>query len=211
MLALAAVAASSALLGVAVPARAVSCPDVGIIFARGTGEPPGIGRVGQAFAEALSPLLDGRSLATYPVDYPASVNFLTTARGAYDAKDQIDTLSEQCPATRLVLGGFSQGAAVMSMLAGVAPVGSRIGNMGSAPPLPPKSTGKVAAVAVFGNPAVRFGTPLSTSGLFVGRAIDLCSDGDPICTSGGRDRQAHNNYDMPPYNEEAAAFVAALL
>jgi cutinase len=109
-----------------------------------------------------------------------------------------------------VLGGFSQGAAVVSMLAGVPPVGDRIGSIGSAPPLPPDSAGTVAAVAVFGNPGNRFGTPLSTNGQFAGRAIDLCSAGDPIYSQ-SRDRSAHNNYDGPPYLDPAANFVATLV
>jgi cutinase len=99
------------------------------------------------------------------------------------------------------------------MLAGVAPVGERIGSIGSAPALPPalppELAGNVAAVAVFGNPGARFGTPLSTTGQCAGRAIDLCSPGDPSC-SDGRNRSAHGNYDAPPYIDQATGFVAGL-
>jgi hypothetical protein len=95
---------------------------------------------------------------TYAVDYPASYNFLSTRNGANDAAAHIADMAARCPGTRIVLGGFSQGAAVVSMLAGVPPVGDRIGSIGSAPPLPPDSAGTVAAVAVFGNPGNRFGT-----------------------------------------------------
>ena len=63
-----------------------------------------------------------------------------------------------------MLGGFSQGAAAVSMLAGVPPLGNTIGNFGSAAALDPGLAGKVAAVAVFGNPGNRFNTPLSTRG-----------------------------------------------
>ncbi len=86
------------------------------------------------------------------MNYPASYNFLTTGDGANDARDHIAQMAGQCPATRLVLGGFSQGAAAVSMLAGVPPLGNTIGNFGSAPALDPGLAGKVAAVAVFGNP-----------------------------------------------------------
>ena len=42
-------------------------------LARGTGEPPGLGKVGQAFVAALTPISDGRTLDTYAaVNYPAS-------------------------------------------------------------------------------------------------------------------------------------------
>ena len=189
-------------------ARADDCPDVQLIFARGTAEPPGLGAVGDALFAALQPALGSRHVEAYAVNYPASYNFLTTGAAADDARNHIAQMADQCPATRLVLGGFSQGAAAVSMLAGVPPLGNTIGNIGSAPSLDPGLAGKVAAVAVFGNPGNRFNTPLSSAGQFAGRAIDLCSPGDPICVVGGRDRDAHHDYDAPPYPGQAAGFVA---
>lgn len=179
-----------------------------LIFARGTAELPGLGAVGDALFAALQPALGNRNVDAYAVNYPASYNFLTTADGANDARDHIAEMVDRCPSTRLVLGGFSQGAAAVSMLAGVPPVGQRIGNFGSAPPLDPGLASKIAAVAVFGNPGNRFNTPLSTTGAFAGRAIDLCSDGDPVCVVGGRDRDAHHVYEDPPYPAQAAGFIA---
>jgi cutinase len=203
--------APAVVLGGPVPtAAADDCPDVELVFARGTGEPPGMGRVGDALADTLRPQLGGRTLDTYAVNYPASYNFLSTRTGANDAAARIADMAVQCPSTRIVLGGFSQGASAISMLAGVAPIGDRIGSIGSAPPLAPDIAGNVGAVTVFGNPGARFGTPLSTNGQFAGRAIDLCSPGDPICSE-GRDRSAHSNYDMPPYIDQAASFVAGLV
>jgi cutinase len=35
------------------PLASASCPDVEAVFARGTGEPPGVGRVGGAFISSL--------------------------------------------------------------------------------------------------------------------------------------------------------------
>ncbi len=189
-------------------ARADGCPDVQLVFARGTAEPPGLGVAGDALLAALQPALGSRSIDAYAVNYPASYNFLQTADGANDARDHIAQMADQCPATRLVLGGFSQGAAAVSMLAGVPPLGERIGNFGSAPALDPGLVNKIAAVAVFGNPGNRFNTPLSTTGLFAGRAIDICSPGDPVCVVGGRDRDAHHDYGVPPYPGEAAGFIA---
>ena len=52
-----------------------ACPDVELVFARGTGEPPGPGRVGQALADTLAPMLGGRSLAVYGVNYPPASTF----------------------------------------------------------------------------------------------------------------------------------------
>lgn len=205
--ALAALTVGSA-VGVAAPAAADGCPDVELVFARGTGEPPGPGRVGQALADTMAPMLGGRTLSVYGVNYPAGINFLNTGSGATDAENHLTAVATACPATEFVLGGFSQGAAVMSMLAGVPPLGTLVGNLGLAPPLPPETADQISAVAVFGNPAARFGTPLSTTGQFAGKALDLCSGGDPICSPGGRDRDAHNGYEFPPYITDAAAFVA---
>ncbi|MEZ0053595.1 cutinase [Mycobacterium sp. MAA66] len=192
-------------------ATADPCSDVELIFARGTGEPPGIGRVGQALADTLAPQLGDRTMSTYAVNYPASINFLTTADGANDATAHIAATVVQCPGTRIVLGGFSQGGAVVSMLAGVNPLGDTVGNFGSAPPLAGPLADRISAVAVFGGPAARFGTPVSTAGLFAGRAIDLCATGDPICEPGGRSRAAHNSYEFAPFPGQAAGFIARLL
>ncbi len=189
-------------------ASADPCPDVEVVFARGTSEPAGIGRVGQALTDALSSQLGGRSVGAYGVVYPATYDFLEAADGANDATAHITAMSQQCPGTRIVLGGYSQGAAVVDMLAGVPPLGNKVGDIGSAPPLPAGASGNVAAVAVFGNPSTKFGNPVSGAGTFAGRAIDLCSDGDPIC-SGGRNPFAHTHYESSAYIDQAASFVAA--
>lgn len=207
MAAAVAVPVAAALVLPAPAASAQPCPDVEVVFARGTAEAPGPGRVGHALADSLRNRLGGRTVGIYGVNYPASYDFLNTAAGAIDATARISAMAAQCPGTRIVLGGYSQGAAVVDMLAGVPPLGNRIGNIGSAPPLPGGLNGNVAAVAVFGNPAAKFGNPVSASGSFAGKAIDLCADGDPIC-SGGRNPFAHQNYDGPVFIDQAAGFVA---
>jgi cutinase len=190
-------------------ASADPCPDVELVFARGTSEPPGVGRVGQAVADRLAGLLGGRTLSTYGVNYPATYDFLAAADGAADATNRIAAMAEQCPSTRIVLGGYSQGAAVVDMLAGIPPLGNKVGDVGSAAPLPGNLTGNVAAVAVFGNPATKFGNPLTAS-KFGGRSIDLCSDGDPIC-SDGRNPFAHTHYESGAFPDQAAGFIANLV
>ena len=187
-------------------APASSCPDIEVIFARGTDDTPGLGTPGTAFVNALRPMVGGRTLTAYAVDYPASYDFLAAADGAYDATNRIAMMSQQCPSTKLVLGGYSQGAAVVDMLAGVPPLGNKIGDIGSASPLPSSLLPNIAAVAVFGNPATKFNNPI-TSSVFGGKAIDLCKDGDPIC-SGGRNPFAHNDYVSAGMIQQAANFVA---
>ena len=199
-------AATTVFVGTAPTATAVPCPDIEVVFARGTAEPAGIGRVGQAFTDALSAQVGGRTVTSYAVNYPASYDFLTTAEGATDASARISAMAQSCPSTKMVLGGYSQGAAVMDMLAGVPPLGDKIGEIGSAPPLSPTAAVTVSAVAAFGNPATKFGNPLSSVGMFAGRAIDLCKDGDPIC-SDGRNPLAHRGYE-DAMAQQAANFAA---
>ena len=43
-------------------ASAGPCPDVEVVFARGTNEPPGVGGVGDAFANSLRSQVGGRSV-----------------------------------------------------------------------------------------------------------------------------------------------------
>ena len=155
-------------------AAANPCPDVEVVFARGTSEPPGVGRVGQALVNALTPQLGGRMLGVYGVTYPADYDFLAAADGAADAKAHIQAMAQRCPSTSIVLGGYSQGAAVVDMLVGIPPLGDRLGDVGSEPPLPDSLAGNVAAIAVFGNPATKFGNPVtSAGGAFAGKGDRL--------------------------------------
>lgn len=205
------VSAPWALIASAPTAHGAPCPDVELIFARGTSEPVGAGRVGQALAGQLAPQLGGRSLGIYGVNYPATYDFLAAADGAADATNRIAAMSQQCPSTRYVLGGYSQGAAVVDMLVGIPPLGDKVGEIGSAPPLPPVLADKVAAVVVFGNPSAKFGKPVSIAMTpFAGKGIDLCNDGDPICSQ-GRNPFAHTSYEKTPLVGQAAGFVSSLL
>jgi cutinase len=198
--------AAAGLLASAPSATAVPCPDVEVVFARGTGEPTGVGRVGQALVDGLAGQIAPRTVGSYAVNYPADYDFLTAADGAADAANHIQSMALSCPSTKIVLGGYSQGAAVVDMLAGVPPLGNKVGAIGSAPPLSPTTAVTVSAVTVFGNPATKFGQPLTSLGLFAGRSIDLCNDGDPIC-SGGRNPFAHRGYEDSAV-QEAAGFAA---
>jgi cutinase len=196
-------------VAIAPSAAADPCPDIEVVFARGTNDAPGLGRPGQAFADALRGQIGGRTMTTYGVNYPASYDFLAAADGATDAANRISAMAASCLSTRIVLGGYSQGAAVVDMLAGIPPLGNKIGEIGSAPPLASSLVPNVAAVAVFGNPATKFGNPLTAS-VFGGKAIDLCKDGDPIC-SGGRNPFAHSDYVTAGLTDQAASFVAGIV
>jgi cutinase len=203
--------AAGTLLGSAPVAAAAPCPDVELIFARGTSEPAGIGRVGQALNTQLINQLGGRSIGVYGVNYPATYDFLAAADGAIDATNHMASMVQRCPGTRFILGGYSQGAAVVDMLMGIPPLGNKIGDVGSAPPLPASLADKVAAVAVFGNPSAKFGIPVSAAmAPFSGKGIDLCNNGDPICSQ-GRNPFAHTSYENTDLVGQAAGFVSQLM
>ena len=186
-------------------ATAAGCNDIEVVFARGTSEPPGIGRVGQTFVEDLRGRIGYRSLGVYAVNYPASYEFLTVADGANDASAHIQYVINTCPETKLVLGGYSQGAAVVDVITSVP-----FPAIGFTNPLPPEAANRVAALAVFGNPTARLGLPLTSSPVYGVKAIDLCNAGDPVC-SAGNDVPAHRNYGPAGLTGQAAAFVANLL
>ena len=202
----AALVAGASLIAPAASASAdEDCPDIDVIFARGTGEPPGLGDVGQAFVDALSSKVGARSVGSYAVNYPATLNVLHAAQGANDVTNHMNYMAGNCPNTRMVLGGFSQGAYVMDIVAGTG-----IPSLGFHGAPAPDVAGDVGAVAVFGNPSYRLqGAPLSSlSPVFGGKAIDLCNGNDPICSS-GTDRSAHSLYVQSGMVNQAANFAAA--
>jgi cutinase len=183
-----------------------SCADVQVVFARGTGEPPGPGRVGEAFADSLRSLAHGKSLAVYAVDYPASYDFFRAVDGANDARRFVEATTVSCPHTKVVLGGYSQGAAVVDLITVPGQA-----TFGFGDPLPDNVADHVAAVAVFGNPSNRAGGPLTAlSPLFGNKAIDLCNGSDPVC-SNGNDVAAHRSYVEAGMASAAAQFVAHLI
>ena len=186
-------------------ASADDCPAIEVVFARGTNDAPGLGNVGDAFVDALRGKVGGRSVGTYAVNYPASFDFLAAAGGANDASAHIQYMVNNCPDTRLVLGGYSQGAAVIDVISAVP-----IPAVGFDNPLPPNVPDHVAAIAVFGNPSAKLGLPLTMSPVWGGRSIDLCNGDDPICQTNGENAAAHRAYPGGP-TDQAANFVAGLL
>jgi cutinase len=200
-------AASAAILpvGVVSTASADDCPAIQVIFARGTSEAPGLGAVGGAFVDSLRGKVGGRSVGAYAVNYPATWDFLAAAGGANDASGHVQYMVGACPDTKLVLGGYSQGAAVVDVVSAVPVPGVGFDN-----PLPADASPHVAAVAVFGNPSAKLGLPLTVSPTWGARAIDLCNGGDPICQTDGQSVAAHKSYVCGPTNQ-AANFVAGLV
>ena len=211
-------AASSALMGsvAGIPtAAAEPCPDVQVIFARGTFEPAGVGVTGQAFVDALTGKLAGKSVDVYPVNYPASLDFATAADGVIDASNKIRDVAASCPNTKMVLGGYSQGAAVVAYSTEDAvPPGFNLPD-GITGPMAPEVANHVAAVALFGKPSSGFlqmiytgAPPITVGKLYTGKTTDLCIPEDNVCSPTGTDNGAHTLYAENGMTAQAADFAA---
>lgn len=199
-------------------AQAAQCPNVALVFARGTFEPPGIGVTGEAFLEALRTRLGGLTVEPYAVDYPASLDFSRVAEGVVDASHEVITLASDCPATRIVMGGYSQGAAVAVYTTTDAVPAGYVLPDGLAGPLPSGVAQHVAVVALFGKPRDSFvqlidggAPPLTIGNLFAAKTIDLCAPADPVCSPTGTDRAAHRAYPVNGMTNQAADFAAQRL
>lgn len=193
----------------AVPAAsAADCPDAEVVFARGTNEPPGPGRVGDAFVAALRRQAGGLSIGSYAVNYAASGLQLHGGDGANDVISHVKSTASECPGTKVVLGGYSQGASVMDIVAGI-PIGGI--NWGNA--LPRQYVDTIAAVVTFGDVADRAGGSIpARSALLGSKAADYCNPMDPICHSGaGNEWTGHTEGYIPVYTTMAATFVAGKL
>jgi cutinase len=224
-----AVTAVAALLLSPVPsATAQGCPDVEVVFARGTGEPPGVGGVGQAFVDALRTQAGPRSVNVYPVNYAASSDFMgdriafarTVVDGIRDAGLHIEATAANCPDTRIVLGGFSQGAALAGYVTSAeipqeVPAEYRefIPN-----PMPSEVADHVAAVVLIGLPSPEFlantgAPPIAIGPSYVDKTLKVCAPDDNICNGApaGPPSFAHAMYGMNGATNDAAAYAVARL
>ncbi|KAI1975724.1 hypothetical protein LOZ53_004044 [Ophidiomyces ophidiicola] len=161
-----------------------TCEPLTLIYARGTEEAGNIGTVvGPHLTAALRRLLNNK-VTIQGVNYPATARD-TSGLGA-DGGPAMAALVKQalanCPATKIAVAGYSQGAMVLHDAAEI------LGN------------GKVAAAVVFGDP-LRY-LPLDIA--MPGNIRKLCARGDPVCGN-GEDISLHRSYGEVA--EEAAQFI----
>jgi len=195
-----------------------SCANVEVVFARGTFEAPGVGATGQAFVDALNARLPGKTVDVYAVNYPASLDFGQAADGIADASNKIETIAASCPNTKIVLGGYSQGAAVAGYTTtDTVPAGFAL-PAGITGTMPPAIAPHVAAVVLFGTPdtwflnlADRNAPPITVGQLYTAKTLQLCATGDPVCFPGGLERAAHSSYKDNGMADQAADFAARQL
>lgn len=222
----AAVALSGVAMGAAAPLAHAepACPDAEVIFARGTGEAPGVGGIGQAFVDAVRAQAAGRSVNVYAVNYPASGNFYdrveiarTISDGVRDEGSRIEFMAANCPDTRLILGGYSQGAVVSELRTSTtAPAGVPADLV--PPALSEGAADNVAAVVLFGNPSneflSQFDAPVVEVGpAFTDKTLELCAPGDTICEGvfGGAPTVAHALYPVNGMVGQGAAYAVSRL
>lgn len=184
-------------------AGAAPCPDVEVVFARGTTEAPGVGGIGQPFVDSVKALAAPRSVGVYAVNYPASDQFGPSMQaGTADARAHIESMAANCPNTRMVLGGYSQGAAVMDYATNDAA---------------PGVADHVAALALFGVPRTAFARQLIGTALpaiappYYDKVIDLCVPLDPVCFEGGFLTFSHTLYATTGMTQQAAEFAVSKL
>lgn len=196
----------------------LACPYAQIVFARGTFEQAGVGAVGQAFVDAFVVRLGGKSVNVYAADYPASLDFKRAADGIIDVRNKVESIAATCPSTKIVIGGYSQGAAVAGYtLADAIPADYQLPS-GIAGPMPAVMAKHIAAVVLFGTPDPGFlalvhraAPPIIIGDLYAARTIRLCVPGDPVCFPGGLDRSAHGAYKGNGMAVEAAEFAVGAL
>lgn len=157
---------------VGVPSASAACPAVEVIFARGRIEPSGAGQVGNAFVSALRSK-SGKNVNLYAVRYPANDEI---DDGANDMSQRAQATAANCPDTRIVLGGYSLGAAVTDVVLALP-----FSFFGFDQPLPPAMERHVAAVALFGNGSAWAGPIGAFNPTYRERTIELCHGVDPVC------------------------------
>ncbi|WP_414687009.1 cutinase family protein [Mycobacterium sp.] len=192
-----------------IPTASASCSDVEVIFARGRTESPGAGIVGNNFVSALRSRVH-RNVSLYAVRYPADTEIDI---GANDMSAHVQNTINGCPNTRIVLGGYSLGAAVTDVV-----VAAPIAAFGFTNPLPPGSDQHIAAVALFGNGTQWVGPITNFNPVYADRTIDLCHGTDPICNPADPHtwqdnwpQHAGNLYISDGMVNQAADFVAGKL
>ncbi|KAF4853392.1 Cutinase [Colletotrichum siamense] len=173
-----------------------ACRAVTVIWARGT---YGAGNVGEAgsegptFFNALAGIIGASNLAVQGVNYSASVlGFLSggDAAGSTTMANLVSQAASQCPNTKIVMSGYSQG-------------GQLVHNAASK--LSTTLINKVSAVLIFGDPFD--GQPVGN--IPSSKVKIICHDGDNICDGGIIITADHSNYEQDA--PAAAAFVAGLV
>ncbi|TGZ83538.1 cutinase-domain-containing protein [Ascodesmis nigricans] len=158
-------------------AASQSCPPSEFIFARGTTESGTLGStVGPSMQSALKRAIPTMTITG--VVYPATDDFeISSAIGARWLVDYVKRRAAECPDTKFAFGGYSQGCQVFHKArAGLAET---------------QYTDRFIGATLFGDPyMMAVGTLARVPPYWVGKIMDNCARGDPVC-GGGSNFLAH--------------------
>lgn len=122
-----------------------NCAENIVIFARGTTELGNVGSLtGPPFFQALAQQVGADNLAIQGVDYAADIpGFLAggDAAGSQLMAQLVQQTVEQCPQSKVIMSGYSQGCQLVHNAAAM---------------LPADVSGKVAGAVLFGDPGMLF-------------------------------------------------------
>ena len=163
------------------------CRDLTFIFARGTTEMGTMGSViGAPTAKALLTLVGANGASIQGVDYPASAagNAQLGKAGSPAMVKLAQQAKQACPNTKIVLGGYSQGAMVVhAALSEVGPT-------------------NVAAIVVWGDPF----NGQKFTGVDASKVLENCGSSDFLCDRGTTNASgSHLNYGSSA--EKSAQFI----
>lgn len=134
--------------------------------------------------------------------------------GIRDEGAHLQSMAANCPQTREVVGGYSQGAAVSGFVT-AASVPPGVPASAVPAPLAPDVANHVAAVVLFGTPSdrllTRYGAPPIVIGpSYQAKTLELCAPGDGICGA-GNSPVAHTSYPVNGQVDQGADFAAGKL
>ncbi|KAK8042393.1 BccutA, partial [Apiospora phragmitis] len=148
------------------------CGDIVVVFARGTTEPGNVGvLVGPPLFRALRQQMGatGKTLAVQGVDhYDASVTAYLQGGDATGSQQMANLVSKaftQCPSSKIVMSGYSQGGQLVHNAAKL---------------LPASTMAAVNSVVIFGDPYSTF----PVQGASPSKVLIVCHPGDDICIDG---------------------------
>ncbi|KAK7958588.1 cutinase precursor [Apiospora saccharicola] len=173
------------------------CGDVVVIFARGTTEPGNVGALaGPPLFDALRQSMGvaGKTVAVQGVEYPAS--FTGYLQGGDKAGSRqmaalVTRAFQQCPSSKIVMSGYSQGGQVVHNAAKL---------------LPAATMANVSSVIIFGDP-LGTDSKYPVQGASPNKVLVTCHLGDNICVNGDLILLPHLTY-LEDANT-AAAFILA--
>lgn len=182
-------------------AAQAGCPDVEVLFARGSGELPGLGIVGGPTVNAIRRGLPGKNVAAWAVAYAADVAQTSAGPGATSLTNHLVATATRCPSTQFVLGGYSQGASVVDIALGIPNF------LGIGRAIPAQYHDRIRAVVLFGNPLALTGGRVSNNRTWGARTREFCNLGDPVCAA-GFNVMAHITYGFDGSAAQGGAFAA---